>query len=431
MYASLDKLDILADTPERPLVVQTDHRSAEEIDAERDLSIVFAAIRARNARLAKPESGVRFSFLHAPPAWMITLLQQLDAEVEAGVNETLHAEAPDLEAARVEVEAAWLRLGEGLFAEFGLPRTLDALRQIEATLQAQVDGGSDGDDPVGWWTAVVRLGGAAARLLTDRRVGTLHVEDELNGPIPFRWTVGTGLINLLARAGSFLGEDPNVAPSSLVTLAMQSEEDGRTMYNLRPPGWGGEALSLMAPLFGGEGSADATFDEAPLVALVTDLPTATRTISKDTPPERAELLKAEALANLRAEPYEIAELDLGVKVLLVSGGYFAAEHLLDPEFMQGLHTRLGSELLLAAAPRKGVLFVQSGLVAAEHAGALSQLVRTQHAEAAPSERLSPAVLVVSEGRVVGMAKVTPTAPVEAKPKPKKSFWQRWFGGGEA
>jgi hypothetical protein len=50
MYSSLDKIDILAEIDGRKLVVQTDHRTAQEIEDEPELSVLFAMTRVLNAQ---------------------------------------------------------------------------------------------------------------------------------------------------------------------------------------------------------------------------------------------------------------------------------------------------------------------------------------------------------------------------------------------
>jgi len=52
MYSSLDRVDILLapDADGHPRYVQTDHRTAEEVEEEPALSILFAVVRLLNPR---------------------------------------------------------------------------------------------------------------------------------------------------------------------------------------------------------------------------------------------------------------------------------------------------------------------------------------------------------------------------------------------
>ncbi|MEQ1570282.1 MAG: hypothetical protein ABMA64_31900 [Myxococcota bacterium] len=49
MYASLREMDLVAELDGRPLVVQTDHRDAGEIEAEPEVSALLAMTRVLNA----------------------------------------------------------------------------------------------------------------------------------------------------------------------------------------------------------------------------------------------------------------------------------------------------------------------------------------------------------------------------------------------
>ena len=50
MYCSLDKIDLSATIEGRQVAIQTDHRSTAEIEAEPELSALFAMARVINAR---------------------------------------------------------------------------------------------------------------------------------------------------------------------------------------------------------------------------------------------------------------------------------------------------------------------------------------------------------------------------------------------
>ena len=54
MYSSLHKIDIVVDDDGAPLCVQTDHRDALQMSAERELSVVFGITRMLAPRFADP-----------------------------------------------------------------------------------------------------------------------------------------------------------------------------------------------------------------------------------------------------------------------------------------------------------------------------------------------------------------------------------------
>lgn len=433
MYSSLQKLDMVVDDPERgPMAVQTDHRTPDEIDAEWDLSLVFLAVRARAALLCGQVKAVRFAFLHPPPERMVRFARSCGAEVEAGMGSPVLAPDPDLAGATLLVEEAFLRLGAEAFREHRLSADLVGLEALEERLAGATPSGPEDEGELPYWTNVARLGGAAALVAKAMFGGALHADDELAGPIPFRWSQGGALTNLFGRAATFLDDDPGVAPSKLVALVGgQQEPDGDIMFHLRPPGWEGLELALTVPLLPNAERLGA--HALPVVAIVVDLPTATKTIGKDTAPEEVEELRARALENNRKHPVEIQRIATdGTPILVVHGHYYAAERLLDPAFVSELGRGLGAELLLAAVPKKGLLIVQDAATDPDRIAAFTNAVRGQYDHAQPAERLSPEILLVqvSDGAIVGLSRLR-ESPGQLPPPRKKGLWARWFGSGEA
>ncbi len=433
MYSSLQKLDLVVQDPVRGAVgVQTDHRERAEIEAEWDLSVVFAAVRARAALLCGQVEGVRFAFLHPPPEALITFLRQCGADVELGYGGEVRPAATDLPAATAQVQAALLALGGAALARRGLPTDVEGLRRLEEALRAEVpEGGPEEETELEYWTAVAELGGAAALVARSLFGGELHADDELAGAMPFRWSQGGALTNLFGRAATFLDDDPGVPPSRLVVMVGgQQEPDGDVMFHLRPPRWEGTSLALTVPLLPG---AERLGDhDLPVLALVVDLPTATKTIPRDTAPAEVERLRAEALENNRRLPVEVQRVDTGgAPILVVLGHYYAAERLVDPAFVAELAQRVGASLLLAGVPKKGVLMVQDAAVEPERVAAFTNAVRGQYDRAQPTERLSPEVLLLqADGAIVGLSRLR-ESPAQLPPPKKKGFWGRWFGDGEA
>ena len=141
---------------------------------------------------------------------------------------------------------------------------------------------------------------------------------------------------------------------------------------------------------------------------------------------------AEAYANLADEVVECDEVANGI--VLVSGSFYAAEKLLDREFMRTLHDNLGAELLAAAAPARGCLLV--GRITDEPAAIarFAELARIRHDESG-GRSISPAVMLVSDGRVAGYVRGPEDEPHERETKPERAqtdvkkpgFLRRLFG----
>ena len=89
MYCSLDKIDLAAQVEGREVALQTDHRSTDEIEAEPELSALFAMARVLNAREHLSEAGhpdptdaVRYVVSAEPPAVLIEALRAVGATLE-------------------------------------------------------------------------------------------------------------------------------------------------------------------------------------------------------------------------------------------------------------------------------------------------------------------------------------------------------------
>jgi hypothetical protein len=109
----------------------------------------------------------------------------------------------------------------------------------------------------------------------------------------------------------------------------------------------------------------------------------------------------EALENLADEEVQCEEVEVaGLPVLIVSGSFYAAEKILDRDFMQSLHGALGSELLAASAPARGCLLVTAEYHDNSSLARFSAIARARH-EDGGGRAISPAVLLVERGRVAG------------------------------
>jgi hypothetical protein len=428
MYSTLDSLDIVVDEPIGKVALQTDHRTAEEIEADWDLSVVFAALRARNAQYCGKVQAVRFVYMQPPPPRMADFVRRCGAGVQVTARGEALPPTPDPEGVLAEVEAAWLRVGAALFEEEGQRCDLAGLARIEASLRAATEGGPESEFAIQYWTHVLRLGGAAALLMKQLFGGSLHGDDDVADGMSYRWSHGGTLTNLFGRAASFLRDDPAVAPSDLVRATGERDQEGDVMLSLRAPHWPGVTMALTLPILPGLHELEGV--ALPILAVVIDLPTATKTVPKDTPAAEIDALRARALANNQKHAVTIESADTdGGPLLVVHGHYYAAERLFDAEFMRGLAARLGKEPLMVSVPRRGVLLVQ-GIGGPDDVARFAAVTQGQLDRADPTDRLSPEVLLWTNGDVTGLARVTPAASPAPAPPKKRGFWSRWFGGAD-
>jgi hypothetical protein len=145
--------------------------------------------------------------------------------------------------------------------------------------------------------------------------------------------------------------------------------------------------------------------ELPIVVCGVDGESTFGMIRRDAVDESIEDTMSEALRNLAAEEVQLEELYVGddFVMLAVSGSFYAAEKVLDRAFMQSLHGRLGAELLAASVPMRGLLMVTAAHDDPARLARFAAISRMRH-DCGGGRAISPTVLLVSGGRVVGFVR---------------------------
>ncbi len=437
MYTSLDRADIAIEQDGARIAVQTDHRDARAIEDEYELSVIFALARALNPVRTGQFERARFTFMHRPPEAFLELLLLAGAEVELMGSDATLAGAPDDERVDALAGAAMRRLGGRLFAERNLPADEQGLLMLQAEYarRATESGGIEGDEGA-YWACVVELGAATGEVMCSR--GARWVRDpKFFGIVPFMISKGGGLSNVFDKVERFFAHGVSEQPAMLLRM-MEDDgvEAGEVMYNLRPHDWHGREHAWFRPLLDRVG--ELKHSRLPIVALVHDLPNTTRTMPADLDAAEASDLEGQARANLARLDVQVEEVEAaGVPIVITAGSYYASEKILDREHMRAMAARLGSELLLASVPVKGMLFVANAMTTPEAVEVFRTITNGQFQDAPPNQRVSSELILVSrEGDVVGVARATtsededlPPAVVdeEAAEAPAKSFWARLFG----
>jgi hypothetical protein len=132
-------------------------------------------------------------------------------------------------------------------------------------------------------------------------------------------------------------------------------------------------------------------------------------------------LEAQALANLRARPATWEPVHVDVKgsklqILTCSGDYFAAEHVLDPAFMQQAQRMVKAPGLFVGVPRRGLLMATAAgqdqqMIAAFGAAVAGQFSRGETAV------ISPMLFAMKDGAIIGILEAMAEAIVpDGEPK---------------
>ncbi len=285
MFNELAKIDFVVKVDGQEVAVQTDHREADEIEADWETSVLFAA---------------------------------LGATVEVTPGEPLHAAAPDPALVDAEVNAALERLGERVLAEHG---TLEAAEK-------EIVGGLDREFEGAVWAAVVALGAATVVAIRRRYPARLLPDDEIHCMIPYRFAVGDSVINVFGRTERFLHEDDTQFPSRLIAmLDDQQAPEGDVMYQFRPHDFAGRELALHVPILASVGTVDPRM---PILGIVVDLPSSVKSMPADTSAEDIARYRADAAVNITKVAAQVDEIAVAeLRALVVSGHYYASEKLLD------------------------------------------------------------------------------------------------------
>jgi hypothetical protein len=426
MYCSLDKIDLAATVDGRQVAIQTDHRGTAEIEAEPELSALFAMARVLNARshLAElePDAVVRYVLAEPPPPVLREALEAVGATIEqfaipgaAGARSPAEGGGsvtapPQPERAGSLAEQAAGELADRCFrdlaqraaARVGTRDLAIALRMLEDQTAAAPPARSDEPE---YWQRVLELAALAGELLRAKYPGGHWVHSD-RALVPFGFQLGTSgpagtTVLFPTNRAQRVIEDG--ADESLFKLLIAAEETmrgppdvatGRLMPSLR------DRRNVELDEVVWRALIEGTASDVPVVVCGIDGESTFGMIRREAlgrPPAEA---WAEALANLAEEPVEREWLEAGgLGLVAVTGSFYAAEKLLDRAFLRAIHAELRSDLLAAAAPVRGLLLVTT----AHDTSGLARfgtIARLRHDDAG-GRAISPAVLLVEDGVVVG------------------------------
>jgi hypothetical protein len=414
VFASLTRIDIVA---EGPIYYQTDHRPRAEIEATPELSVLFALVRICNARRHKPaERPVAvYAAAHDVPPFLEEAVAAAGALLANAGDLTGRAPAPTSATVSELADRAFRGLANRVQRRLSAADATAALRALEAEILASPP--TQDADETRYWTSVLELCALTGELLRAAHPGT-WVESE-HPDLVFAFSRGPDNLALLTNRAQRFIDDRNAGESMFLLVAASEElrtggdADRKLMPSLRSRAEATEMKIVFQPLF----DHPAELVDIPVIAYGHDTPTAFA-LTRASGGENIAALHAEALQNLASQEAAIESIDVdGSTVLIVSDGYYAAEKLLDVAFLRTLHDRLG-DLIAAIVPRRGLL------AAASFGDTRSFAVLRELAarESSGSRRISDVVLLVRDGAVVDIARVSDAPP------PKKPGWLgRLFG----
>ncbi|HEY1547120.1 MAG TPA: hypothetical protein VGG28_04845 [Kofleriaceae bacterium] len=448
MYCSIDKIDLAAEIDGKPIALQTDHRTRDEIEAEPELSALFAMARIVNARAqladdGHPSADVHYVVLEAPPELLREALRAAGGTIERtdrnSALESLGA-ADEREVGEI-ADRCMITLARRAATRVGSRDLAMALRMLED--QTLANPPERDRDEEAYWVRVIELAALTGELLRAKYQGHWIQTDRAMVPFAFQIASADSAVMFPTNRAQRLIEDG--AAESLFKLLIAAEEtlqrpadlaNGRLMPSLRQR----RDVVLEEVVWRPVISDDAPTD-LPIVVCGIDGDSTYGMLRREALPKPPDRALDEAIANLESEVVQCDEIAIGdTAIVIVTGSFYAAEKLLDREFMRSMHRALSADLLAAATPARGCLLVSAIVDEPAAIARFSGLARSRYDEAG-GRSISPAVVLVSDGRVAGYVrgpnderessstmdhKRADTAR-EAPAEKKRGFLRRLFG----
>ena len=228
MFSSLDRVDIvLKPEPDgRQRFVQTDHRTAAEIEQQLELSALLALVRILNpkrmAEAGSPEPVIIYSAQERPPEPLRRVIRAAGGRLVIGDNLQPEAQEEGPPALEAVVESVFEGVARAVAAEYQVPLTPDGLKSVEVALAALA--GDREEDEAAYWSSVLKLGSFGGEVIRASNGGRWVVTS--SGSLPFslstRFRGEEATVNPLGKA---IKRFANGEDDSLITLVnmLQSE----------------------------------------------------------------------------------------------------------------------------------------------------------------------------------------------------------------
>lgn len=410
-WADFDKLAVSKPRPDggATLVVRDD-RTLDRIIETKHLSIVIAIGRVARGRHVLAErygdrGAVVYMVRSRPPPFLVEAVTAARGVVFDGTREhTAHAPL----AATVQLDAAFTDLASHVRRRLGAKSFRVALEVLEYELQRKLPERTNSE---AWWSAIVELSALAGECVREKR-GARWVEAPADR-LPLALDLGKGELLFPGKLAQSIVEGgdasmtalleatrvPEPAAAAPAVVAMPVLADRRTLP-IDKLTW--------EPLL----TDEVDTDDLPVVVYAEDHGGTIHWPYGPTEPTSEQ--RTLALANLAGEPIDIACIDIpdGNKLVVVTGGYYAAESVLVPATMERVRAELGNPtLLLVGVPARGHLVAIDGERATIDDDLRANfliVVEKRYLEAPERDRISSVVIVYTD-RPLGRVQSAPIA----------------------
>ena len=400
MYCSIDRIDLATRVDGQPVAIQTDHRSRAELEAAPELTALYAMARVLNARQHFGATGaVHYVVTGEPPAFLRDALAAVGGTLAIGASLELLGPASS-DAVDAIADRAFASLARRAANRIGTRDLAVALRMLEDQTFAAPP--ARADEP-SYWQRVLELGALAGELLRAKYPHASGWVCSDRATVPFGFGIDGSTMMFPTNRAQRVIEDG--ADESLFKLLVAVEETlrappdvrtGRLMPSLRDR----RSVELDEVVWRSL-LADDTPTDLPIVVCGIDGETTFGMIRREALEGSSDDAMARALASLADEHPTVEDARFGeLRMIVVSGSYYAAEKLLDRAFMRRLHARLAADVLCAAVPARGLLVVTTAELAPAELAKLAALVEARFEEAG-GRAISPTLVLVRDGAPSG------------------------------
>ena len=438
MYCALDKIDLAAMVEGRQVAVQTDHRSADQIERALAARILFALTRVINARhetRAQLDIVAVHYVVAEPPPQLVEALTAAGAIVSPSAARLRDVAAPVFAESVVGeiADGCFRQLAHRAAAMVGTRDLAIALRMLEdQTLAAP----PLKTDPAAYWRRVLELAALTGELLRAKFGSGARWVVTDRALVPFGFSLpldpsGGGTSTTLFptnRAQRVIEDGRDESLFTLLTAAEETVKRPASQARLMPSLRLRDGVEL-DELVWRSLLPESPRVELPVIVCGVDGESTFGMIRREALAKSPEDAWEEALANLAEEGIEIGELvdaQNEIEMLAVSGSFYAAEKLLDQALLRDLHAHLEAPVLLAATPARGGL-----LVTAQTEGSDARFAAAvrRHYDAAGNRAISPVVWIIEDGRISALVRGTAlsradTSGVRAETSPQLPGVQR-------
>ena len=230
MYMSLDRIDIeLAPRDGRARLVQTDHRTPDEMAERPAMSTIIVLIRSLNPRRMYHDLDLFYNFVADPPTYICDALAAAGAHLWVGtepsfIDRTFPAAQPAHCLVDELANASIAQLAGELTSRRFNAEPLPSLERLEH--QTARRGFPDEKDTVAFWTTILELGALAAQAIHSTNGGSWSYNEKAPGSFPLSYRCSfrgeQATVNPLGKALKFVrnrggGDEPSLLVKMLAS----------------------------------------------------------------------------------------------------------------------------------------------------------------------------------------------------------------------